>query len=309
MAEQLHITNGDELSGCIAELEIPGEVIVWREMLSEGPTHASLDSEEFFDLRRKFLRETYNISHKDYDTQFIEELNKLSVANGYEEIVLWFEFDLFSHINMLAVINHLLENKKTIPIYLVCSKRLQDEKEFSPLSQLSIKHLKNHYDARIPLLQEDLETAAFIWQLYNGDNPQKLISHIKKETNFEYLSSCIRAHIERFPNAVTGINSLERNVLKLIETNDIKNRNHLIGYILEYQGYFGLGELQVQRMIDRLKIFYEFGTNQVSLTPEGKQALNAEKNFYQELKNNEYLGGVKKYDFLYDSETHKILKL
>src|SRR5690606_19437018 len=136
-----------------------------------------------------------------------------------------------------------------------------------------------------------------------------LISQIKKKTNFEYLSSCIRAHIERFPNAVSGINTLERNVLKLIETNNITNRNHLIGYILEYQGYLGLGDLQVQRMIDRLKMFYEIDENGVRLNENGQQALNATKNFYQELKNDECLGGVKKYDFLYDSETHKILKL
>lgn len=309
MDQLLHITNGDEFSHNLRELEIPGDIIVWREMLCEGPTYPNLDTPEFLELRKNFLKQTYKVSPDDYETQFVEELNKLTVANGYDEIVLWFEFDLFSHINMLAVISHLLEHKKNIPVNLVCSKRLEDEKEFSPLSQLSLKHLKNHYEARIPLAQEDLETAALIWQLYNGNNPQKLISQIKKKTNFEYLSSCIRAHIERFPNAVSGINTLERNVLKLIEKNDITSRNHLIGYVLEYQGYFGYGDMQVQRMIDALKIFYEIDDAGVSLNEAGRQALNAEKNFYQELKNNDYLGGVKKYDFLYDAETHKILKL
>lgn len=309
MPKQLHITNGDDFSRNINELELPGEIIVWREMLCEGPTITILDSSEFLNLRKKFLSETYNISAEHYNKQFVEELNKLTVANGYDEVILWFEFDLFSHINMLAVISHLLENQKDIPVFLVCSKRLENEKEFAPLSQLPLKHLKNHYDARITLDREDLETAALMWQLYNGDNPQKLISQIKKKTNFEYLSSCIRAHIERFPNAVTGINSLERNVLKLIDNNNITSRNHLIGYVLEYQGYFGLGDLQVQRMIDRLKIFYEIDENGVRLNSEGQKALNGTKNFYQELKNDEYLGGVRKYDFLYNSEDHKILKL
>jgi len=45
------------------------------------------------------------------------------------------------------------------------------------------------------------------------------------------------------------------------------------------------------------------------LTPEGNEALNASRNFYRVLKNDEFLGGVKMYDFLYDSESHKILKL
>lgn len=309
MAEQLHITNGDDITLKIKELNIPGEIVVWREMLCEGPTTHTLDSEEFFRLRKDFLKKTYNVSPDEYDSQFIEELNKLTVLNGYEEIVLWFEFDLFSHINMLAVISHLLENKKNIPVYLVCSKRLSDEKEFSPLSQLSSKHLKNHYDQRITLTRDDLETAAFMWQLYNGDNPQKLISQIKKETNFEYLSSCIRAHIERFPNATTGINTLEKNVLKLIQNNTITSKNHLIGYTLEYQGYFGLGDLQVKRMVENLSIFYDIEEDTVSLNKKGIEALNGTKNFYRDLKNDDYLGGVKKYDFLYDSNTHKILKL
>lgn len=309
MPEQLHITNGDDLTKNITELELPGEIIVWREMLCEGPTTSILDSEDFFAMRKNFLNETYGISSEDYNSQFIEELNKLTVSNGYDEIVLWFEFDLFSHINMLAVISHLLENKKTIPLYLVCSKKLKGEKEFSPLSQLPLKNLKNHYDQRIPLNLDDLETANLMWQLYNGNNPQKLVGQIKQKTNFEYLSSCIRAHLERFPSTQTGLNALETNILKLIDKNNITSLNHLIGYTLEYQGYFGLGDLQLKRMIDHLEMFFKVEKDKVVLTSEGKEALSLTKNFYRDLKNDEYLGGVKKYDFLYDTTTHKILKL
>lgn len=307
--EQLHIINGDDISENIKALEIPGKIVVWREMLCEGPTYAALDTARFCILRKDFLGKTYNISPEDYEKQFVEELNKLTVSNGYDEIVLWFEFDLFSHINMLAVINHLLENKKNMPVYLVCSKKLKDEKEFSPLSQLSLKHLQNHYDQRISLNEDDLQTAALMWQLYNSDNPQKLIAQIKKKTNFEYLSSCIRAHLERFPNARTGLNSLEINILKLIKTNNITSKNQLIGYTLEYQGYFGFGEAQVQRMIEHLSIFYEIKDEKVSLTQEGEEALAGSRNFYRELKDDEYFGGVKKYDFLYNSDNHKLLKL
>lgn len=309
MPQQLHITNGDGFTKSILELELPGEIIVWREMLCEGPTIATLDNEEFYGLRKDFLKKTYGISREYYEEKFINELNRLTAANGYDEIVLWFEFDLFSHINMLAVISHLQDNKKNVPVYLVCSKKLQDEKEFFPLSQLSLKHLKNHYDQRIPLNIDDLETAALMWQLYNGDNPQKLKGLITRETNFEYLSSCIRAHLERFPNVATGLNSLENNVLKLIDNNTITSINHLVGYTLEYQGYFGFVDIQITRMINKLAMFYKIENDKLVLTSAGIEALNSSRNFYREMKNDEYLGGVKKYDFLYDSNSHKILKL
>lgn len=309
MAKLLHITNGDDLAKNLEALDIEGDRIIWREMLCEGPTILELGSSKFFEVRSRFMEETYGIPPTEYEEKFIEELNKLTVTNSHDEIVLWFEFDLFSHINMLAVISHLLENKKDIPVSLVCSKRLEGEKEVSPLSQLSLKHLANHYEQRIPLNEDDLEMAGLIWQLYNGDNPQKLKALIKTETNFEYLSSCVRAHLERFPNAKTGINALERNILKLIEKNNITSIRHLIGYTLEYQGYFGLGDMQLERIIDNLKLFYEVKEGKVELSREGKEALNGTRNFYRELKNDECMGGVKKYDFLYDADSHRILKL
>lgn len=309
MSQLLHITHGDDLTENLKAVGIQGDVVVWREMLCEGPTTNELGSDEFIKLRTRFLGKTYDISPEDYQKQFIDELHKLKVCNSHDEIVLWFEFDLFSHINMLAVISYLLDNKKDIPVSLVCSKRLKGEKEFAPLSQLPLKHLENHYENRINLNQDDLEMAGLIWQLYNGDNPQKLKALIKTKTNFEYLSSCVRAHLERFPNSKTGINTLERNILKLVEKNNITSLSHLIGYTLEYQGYFGLGDMQIKRMLEHLKIFLDIRKDKVLLSKEGKEALCSTRNFYQELKNDECLGGVKKYDFLYDSDSHKILKL
>lgn len=143
---KLHIINGDELAQRKKELNIDGETIVWREMLCEGPTTYNLGSRQFISLRQKFLQETYNISPEDYRSQFLTELKKLNNIKGYDEIVLWFEFDLFSHLNMLAAISYLQEkNSKIPPVYLVCSKKLKGETEFKSLSLLSQKELSNHY--------------------------------------------------------------------------------------------------------------------------------------------------------------------
>ncbi|HSM63152.1 MAG TPA: hypothetical protein VK833_04365, partial [Gillisia sp.] len=78
---------------------------------------------------------------------------------------------------------------------------------------------------------------------------------------------------------------------------------------LQYQGYFGYGERQIQRLLDKLKQFYKLEKESVVLTSEGEEALAGSRNFYRVLKNDEFLGGVRMYDFLYDSESHNILKL
>ena len=210
---------------------------------------------------------------------------------------------------MIAAISRLLENKIDLPILLVCSKKLKGEKEFQPLSQLALKDLKNHFDQKIHLDQDDLELANLIWQYYNEDNPLKLKALIKQKSNFEYLSSCVRTHIERFPNSKTGLNTIEANILGLIKENKILSLNQLLGYSIQYQGYFGYGERQIQRLLDKLKQFYTLQNEKIALTKKGEEAQAGSRNFYQDLKNDEFLGGVKMYDFLYDSESHNILKL
>ena len=305
----LHITDGDHMTEKFLQLEIPGDVVIWRESLCEGPTHPEVGSPNFFRIRKAFLKNTYAIPAAEYQEKFVEEIKKLKDWDQYEEVVLWFEFDLFSHMNMLGLISYLLQKEKKIPFYLVCSGRLKGETELLPLSELPIKHLQKHYKCRIELTQDDLEMAALIWELYCGDKPKRLVSEISKTTNFEYLSSCIRAHIERFPSAKTGLNTLETNVLKLIQEHQISSLNQLLGYALKYQGYYGYGDVQMQRVIDKLTSFYEVTDTRVILTEAGKKALEGTENYYHKLKDDEFYGGVRKYDFLYDPDTHNLLKL
>lgn len=305
----LHITNGDDLSEQIINLNLPGDVITWREMLCEGPASMDVGDENFVLLRKTFLLDKYKITEEKYQEEFLEELVKLAAINNYDEVVLWFEFDLFSHMNMLALISFLLQNKKSGPYTLVCSRKLKGEKEMNPLSQLSEKNLKEHYKQRIPLTDEDIQTAQLIWELYCSKNPKRLTSEIKKTTNFEYLSSSIRAHIERFPNVKTGLNTLEVNILKLIQEHKIKSINHLLGYALQYQGYYGYVDVQMQRVLEKLSPFYETSEEGLTLNQDGLKAIAGSKNYYQNLKDDEHFGGVRKYDFLYDPVSHDLLKL
>lgn len=305
----LHITNGDDLTEKLQQLKIPGDVIVWREMLCEGPALQEVGDQNFLKVRKNFLLKNYGVSEEEYQEKFVCELEKLAAINGYDEVILWFEFDLFSHMNMLAVISFLKQNRKKNPLFLVCSGRLKGEHELAPLSDLSIKQLQRHYDCKIPLTEDDLAMAELTWELYCSKNPMRLESEIKKTSNFEYLSSCIRAHIERFPNAKSGLNSLEVNVLKLIDKHEITSLHHLLGYALQYQGYYGYGDIQMQRVIEKLEPFYSEESAKLKLNKAGIDAISASHNFYQDLKDDDCYGGVGKYDFLYDPDSHNLLKL
>ncbi|HEA29764.1 MAG TPA: DUF1835 domain-containing protein [Leeuwenhoekiella sp.] len=305
----LHITNGDSLTERLKNIDLEGEIVVWREMLCEGPTVSQIGNEYFLDLRKKFLQEEYNVSEELYEKEFVSQLKKLDAIDSYDEIILWFEFDLFCHINMLAAISYLLQQKKKEPLYLVCSGRVPGEKELIGLSELSDKQLMSHYKTKIKLSEDDLDMAHFIWQLYCGSDPNKLKPEIRKSSNFKYLSSCIRAHIERYPNVNTGLNALETNVLRLIEQEHITSEHQLCGYALSYQGYYGYSDTMILKIIDKLRPFFQQGKDGLELNMNGQFVLDGKHNFYRDVKNEEFYGGTKKYDFLYSPENHQLLKL
>ncbi len=305
----LHITNGDSLTERLESVKLEGEIVVWREMLCEGPTVSQVGNERFIALRKKFLQEEYGVSNALYEQEFMSQLKKLDTIDSFDEIILWFEFDLFCHINMLAAISYLIQQKKQEPLYLVCSGRVPGEKELKGLSELSDKQLLSHYKNKIRLSEDDLDMANFIWQLYCGNNPSKLKPEIRKSSNFKYLSSCIRAHIERYPNVNTGLNALETNILRLIEREHITSEHQLCGYALSYQGYYGYSDSMILKIIDKLRPFFQLGDDGLELNMNGQFVLDGSHNFYRELKNEDAYGGTSKYDFLYSPENHHLLKL
>lgn len=111
MSKTLHITNGSSLTSYLRELDFEGEILTWQEMLCEGPTIAHIDSQKFFDIRKQFLLETYNIEVNEAELK--QELDKLENTANYSEIVLWFEYDLFCHINLIGVLSLIHQKELT----------------------------------------------------------------------------------------------------------------------------------------------------------------------------------------------------
>ncbi|UKM64062.1 DUF1835 domain-containing protein [Flavobacteriaceae bacterium GSB9] len=302
----LHITNGSVLTNYLKELEVKGEILTWQEMLCEGPTIEHIDSPEFLKVRNAFLSDFYDVEVNTKEVK--QELEKLNDSENYSEIVLWFEYDLFCHINMVAVISLIQQKKIDLPVYLVCSGRIEGIKGLKGLAELSSKELKAHYKSKKLLNEDDIEMATTIWGVYCGLDHNLLKPFIVKSSSFDYLSNCLKAHLKRFPDSIDGLNTLERNILEIINKYSITSKHHLLGYALNYQGYYGYGDLQLSRIIDQLDVFYVISDNGLELNRKGHEALLKQQNFSLEIDNNMVFGGVKKIDFLFSKKKNKLIK-
>ncbi|MGV8812498.1 MAG: DUF1835 domain-containing protein [Gelidibacter sp.] len=307
MATQtLHITNGSNLTDYLKELEYTGRFLTWQEMLCEGPTTEEVDSEEFFILRKTFLSDFYEIEMNE--AEFKKELDILNHTDQFQQIVLWFEYDLFCHINLMAIISMLNHKKIQLPFYLVCSGRVKGENDLKGLAELKSDQLHQHYENKITLSGEDRNLMSALWRIYCGKDHNLFKPYIVQKSSFPYLASCLKAHLQRFPDSITGLSTLEMHALHMISDQRIKSRRHLLGYILNFQGYYGFGDLQINKMIDTLSIFYTEENDQIILNRKGHEAINKQHNFSDELMTSMYFGGVKKMDFQFSKVQNKLIK-
>lgn len=306
----LHITNGDSFTQKLKQLNLDGDIITWREMLCEGKTLSSVGSESFWKTRFEFLNKNYKVSKSWFVEKTLKEYRSLCNHKQQDQIVLWFEYDLFCQVNMLAVISWLKTHRRHAQISLVCSGEQEGQDRLFALCELSDEQLLQLYDNRVELSQDDIEYADYVWQLYCSDNPMRL-ENLGDFGNyqFDYLEEAVQAHLRRFPSLRNGLNSFENQVLSIAEEKELASKIEFVGAVLQEENPYGYGDSQINRMMGRLKpLFTSF--NPVKLSKKGMQVLEGQTNYYAFLRNNEtYLGGALKYNFLYNNDSERIHKL
>ncbi|MET6990687.1 DUF1835 domain-containing protein [Sediminicola arcticus] len=310
MTSQLHITNGDLLTKRLNSVNLKGEMITWREMLCEGQTLTAVGSESFWKARFEFLNKTYKVSKSRFIEQTLKEYRSLCNHKQQDQIILWFDYDLFCQINMLAVISWLKTYRRHAEISLVSSGNIKEGELPKSLSDLDNKELLSIYSSRKILSQDDIEYADYIWQLYCSNNPIRL-ENIKDYKNYQFdnLSSAIAAHLKRFPSIRNGLNEVENQVLKVALEQHPDSKKELLSLILKNQSVYGFGDTQYERIITKLKPLFST-VSPVKLSTSGLGIMKGKTSYYSTIQeNDEYLGGALKYSFLYNSSTDRILKL
>lgn len=302
----LHITNGDVLTDRLLQIGYEGDFLTWSEMLCEGPTTEFIDSDRHLNLRKDFFSHYYDLVFDE--EKYRIDIDKLNHPENYSEVILWFEYDLFCHINLIGVISLLRQKKINLPLYLVSSGWIHEDKTLKGLGELTDSQLSQHFNDRIKLKETDSDLAYSLWRIYCGKDHNLFKPYIVQKSSFVYLSNCLKAHLKRFPDSKTGLGILEKNILELINSREISSKHHLLGYILNFQGYYGYGDLQLKRLIELLTPFYSVTEERLILNKIGRQALEGQTNFSIAINNDLTYGGLDRLDYHFSVEENKLIK-
>lgn len=308
----LHILNGDSTAETFSKANIPGDIMVWREILSEGPVLSDINSVEFWSERENFICSEYNDTSERYMKIVIDELNKLNNINKFDEIVLWFEHDLFCQINLIFLINYIYNKGFTGNLSVV---NIDDffKPGFKGIGELRSEDFIILYEKRLSLNIEDIEAANEAWAIYSSSNPSLLndISEINFG-NLKYLKNALERHKQRFPFVGNGLNKIQSDLLNIIAQKK-QTLSEVVTAYLKSDFVYGIGDSQVINHIKSLspEIVYIID-NFVYLTSKGGKLLRNETYLFKIKQDLEYyLGGVfidSENEYKYNPENNLIEK-
>src|SRR5215207_6124368 len=97
---RLHVANGHATTGLIERSGLGGRTQVWCDPLNEGPVPGGITDDELLLVRARFLASD-PAAAGDVAADLRQWRHAVDGEDTYDELVLWFEHDLFDQLNLI----------------------------------------------------------------------------------------------------------------------------------------------------------------------------------------------------------------
>jgi hypothetical protein len=212
----LHVLNGDSTRMTLARSGVPGELAVWADVLHDGPTPAKLSAEEFRQARASHLERRYGAN--DALATLTAWDATLERYDRHDEVVFWFEHDLFDQLILLRHLHWLASLRPgSTRFSLICIDRFAGIERFIGLGQLGPDQIAALFPKRV-LIERDLMMAGQRgWNLYCAPDPRPLQDWLDEGVAaLPFLSGALHRHFEDYPSAADGLSRTERQMLSAV---------------------------------------------------------------------------------------------
>ncbi len=212
----LHVTNGDIAAELIRHSGVSGEVTVTADVLHEGPTPAGLPPERWRKVRARYLAES---GYDDYDS-CLATLTRwdhtLGDYRSYEEVILWFEHDLFDQLLLIRVLDGFAgRNLGGTELSLICIGEFPGVEPFHGLGQLSPQQMASLLYRRQRVNEGQKLLARDAWRAFCAPDPTGLEELLRRDLSpLPFLAGALRRHLEEFPSMFNGLSRSERQALR-----------------------------------------------------------------------------------------------
>jgi hypothetical protein len=308
----LHIHNGESSANTLRQSTVAGEHFAFRDALIGGATPAGLDHADWRRLRATHLSASYGVDREKCEMDLLRQEEILASYVDHDEVVLWFEHDLFCQVNLIYLLDWFSRRDLgPTKLSLICIGEFAGVEDFRGLGQLTVDQLSSLFDLRHEVTAAELELAVSAWSAYRSPDPTAIESLLSGDTSaMPFLGAALRCHLARFPSVRNGLGRVESRGLELI-ARGIDKFADLFWQFGAREPIYGLGDFQFWLALKQLGTapnpFLTFENGQslhglidstklnktkVVLTPQGEAALRGEADYVEMNGVDEWLGGV-----------------
>ena len=206
----LIVTNGQAAVGALERAGIPGDKLSWDDVLHDGPVPAGLGPQPLAEVRARFLAGCGWGAEPAIRGKLRARDERLTAAivEG-EDIVLWFEHDLYDQLQLLQVLDRLVE----VPagVTLICRARYVAEETPDDLRRL--------FAHRSPATEAQYRVARHAWGAFRSNAPEELLRAARREAGpLPFLPAALQRQLEEFPAVGTGLSRSEWQALHAVRT-------------------------------------------------------------------------------------------
>src|SRR5207253_3019872 len=160
-----------------------GRTSIWADALHDGPVPAGLSDDELLDLRARALGEG-PFDPADVAAAMRQWRQDIDRHDRYDELVLWYEHDLFDQLNVIQLLSRIGENRPwPRPVTLICIGSFPGRLSFKGLGELSVAELAPLFDTRERITDAYYDLAAAAWAAFRSPDPGVIETVLASDTS------------------------------------------------------------------------------------------------------------------------------
>jgi hypothetical protein len=206
----LHITDGDSAGGTIPLTGIPGDVLPWRDVLHEGPVPAGLSLDQLRVVRARFLADCGWTAFDQALRELSERDRVLTQSLAHDEVVLWFEHDLYDQLQLLQVLDwYAGQDLGSTRLSLLCAAEY--------LGPATPERLRERFPDRLAVSASQLELGRNAWAAFRAPDPTAITDLLEHDTSaLPFLRDALHRHLQQFPSTRNGLSRSESQALEAV---------------------------------------------------------------------------------------------
>ena len=293
----LHVLNGDATRVKLERSGVPGEITVWADVLHDGPV-PDVPEEQLRRKRAEHLVAKFGATPAHVDREFHRQ-NDLYAFDQHDEVVFWFEHDLYDQLLLLRHLHWLSQiDPGSTRFALICIGEY--------LGELSPERLAELFPGRRPITAEQIRAGREGWDRFRAPTPSGLLNWVEAggADPLQFMPAALHRLFEEYPASRDGLSRTERQALEVVR-DGARTIGEAFVASQDMEESFFMGDLSFWDVIRRLAEGREplltatlppddmpGGHEAVSLTDAGRRVLAAEADHVVLNGIDRWIGGV-----------------